>query len=133
MVIDKTLFIASAIIKNEKDELLLLQRSKESSFGEHWQLPEGKLETGEKPQEALIRELQEEIGVETVSLEFLAVNATPLEAKGAKYLAFRIIFNAKIKTDKIMLSNEHLNYKWVEKTEVKNLDLLPGTLEASQF
>jgi len=133
MAIDKTLLIASAVIKNEKDEILLLQRSKESSFSEHWQLPEGKLETGEKPQEALARELREEIGAETVSLELHSVNATQLEAKGTKYLAFRIIFDAKIKVDRIKLSNEHLDYKWVKKTEVKDLDLLPGTLEASQI
>lgn len=133
MVIDQIRFVASAIIQNENDEILLLQRSTKSSFSGFWQLPEGKLEEGEKPQEALERELKEEIGVETVSLELLAVKATPLEAKGIKYLAFRIIFNAKIKTNEIKLSNEHINYRWVKKKEVKDMKLLPGILEASQF
>ena len=130
MVIDKVLIIASAIIKNDKGELLLLERGETKTFQKHWQLPEGKLEAGENPQEALTRELQEEINAETVSLELLAVNATPLEAKGAKYLAFRIIFDAKIKVDKIKLSDEHLNYKWEKKEDIKNLQLLPGTSEA---
>lgn len=124
------LYIASAIIKNENDEILLLQRSETSSFSSHWQLPEGKLEEGEKPQEALKRELKEEIGAETEFLELQTVSANYLKVKGNEYLAFRIIFKVIIKKSKIKLSKEHINFRWVKKLDLNKFKLLPGVLEA---
>lgn len=130
MVIDKTLIIASAIIKNEKEEILLLKRGETKTFQGYWQLPEGKLEEKEKPELALKRELQEELGAKVKSLELVSVTATSLEAKGTKYLAFRIIFKIKLKENKITLSHEHSDYQWIKTDKVTSLKLLPGTFEA---
>ncbi|KKS77879.1 MAG: Mutator MutT protein [Candidatus Woesebacteria bacterium GW2011_GWB1_43_14] len=130
MVIDKVLIIASAIIKNGEQKILLLKRGKTKTFQGNWQLPEGKLEVGEKPQDALRRELKEELGagVDTLTLE--NVSQSTLEAKGTKYLAFRIIFKVKLKENKITLSSEHSDYRWVNTTDIPSMVLLPGTMEA---
>ena len=108
----------------------MLQRSETSSFSGHWQLPEGKLEKGEKPQEALTRELKEELNVDTKNIELLSANSTPLEARGTKYLAFRIIFDVQIENEDFTISHEHSDYKWVKREDIKDLDLLPGTIES---
>ncbi len=133
MIIDKTLVIASAVIKNEKDEILLLKRGKTKTFQGYWQLPEGKLEEKEKPQEALRREIKEELGVEVGSLELDGVSQSTLEAKGIKYLAFRIIFNVELRDDKISLSEEHSAYRWIDPEKASDLELLPGISEVLQI
>lgn len=130
MIIDKTLIIASAIIKNDRGEILLLKRGKTKTFKGHWQLPEGKLEEKERPQEALKREMKEELGADVDTVELYGVSQSTLEAKGVRYLALRIIFLVKLKSEKIKLSHEHSDYKWVKTNNLSNLKLLSGTLEA---
>ena len=57
------LSIAIGIIRNTKNEVLLGKRTKGSLMG-YWEFPGGKIESNETPEEALIREFQEELGVE---------------------------------------------------------------------
>lgn len=129
MNIDKVLVIASAIIvKNSK--VLLLKRGGTKTFQNHWQLPEGKLEQGEKPIDALKRELKEEINQTIKKAELTAVSCSPLEAKGIKYLACRLIFKTILKSYKIRLSEEHSDYGWFKTEDLNSLPLLPGTKEA---
>ena len=128
MTIDKIILIASSVIKNST-KVLLLQRGDDSSYPNHWQLPEGKLEEGEILAIALKREIKEEIGGEVSSLKFQTVFYTDLEAKGQQYLAIRAIFKAKLKSNEIKLSHEHKNYRWFSKKEALNLPLLPGIKE----
>lgn len=130
MVIDKILIIASAIVKNEKGEILLLKRGETKTFQGHWQLPEGKLEENESPQDALVRELREELGTEINTLELERVGQSTLEAKGTKYLAFRVIFKVKLEEGPLSLSHEHSDYAWLKPDKISTLELLPGTLEA---
>lgn len=131
MIIDKTLIIASAIIKNNKGEILLLKRGETKTFQNYWQLPEGKLEKKEKPITALKREIKEELGAEVKQLKLGAgVSQSELEAKGIKYLSFRIIFPVKLKTNYITLGSEHSDYQWIHPKKIKGLALLPGTREA---
>ena len=127
MIIDKVLIIVSAIIKNEKDKVLLLQRSKKSSYPGHWQLVEGKLKEDELPLGALEREVKEETGVKVSQIKMNTVTYNEIEAKGLKYLCFRIVFDAKVVSSKIKTSDEHISFGWFNKDEAIKLPLLPGT------
>lgn len=53
---------AAALIRN--DEILLCQRAKSARYALKWEFPGGKLEIGETPEEAVRRELREELGIE---------------------------------------------------------------------
>ncbi len=132
MVIDKVLIIASAIIENDKGEILLLKRGETKTFQGNWQLPEGKLEENEKPKDALKRELKEELGAEVKNLSLENVSQSTMDAKGTKYLAFRIIFKVKLKEGQITLSSEHSDYQWIMPKKLTSLELLPGTSGAIQ-
>ena len=129
MKIDKTLIIVSAILKNKEDKILLLKRGETRTFQAHWQLPEGKLEEKENPQEALGREIKEELGLDVNSVKLNGVSKSILQAKGVKYLTLRIIFLVKVKNKRIILSPEHSGYKWVKPNEIARFELLPGTAE----
>ena len=61
----KTVHVAAGIIRKEgSDELLAVQRGYGDMQG-LWEFPGGKLEAGERPEPALIRELDEELGIRT--------------------------------------------------------------------
>lgn len=132
MIIDSILVLASAIVKNRRGEVLLLQRSKNHSFPNHWQLTEGKLKNDEAPETALKREIQEEISQTASKLKLESASYIGLTAKGQKYLAFRLAYSVQLFSNDIKLSEEHKNFGWFSKTKALKLKLLPGTKEILQ-
>ena len=91
MNIDKVLVISTAIIRNAKNEILLVKRSKKSSYPDYWQLVEGKMESGESPEETINREVIEETKTQIDRIELKSVYHNEIEAKGLKYLCFRVV------------------------------------------
>ncbi len=59
----KTLLVVAAALVNENNEVLLAQRPKGKRLAGKWEFPGGKVEDGESPEEALARELKEELGI----------------------------------------------------------------------
>lgn len=60
----KTLLVVASALVNAQNEVLLAQRPAHKSLPGKWEFPGGKVEEGETPEAALIRELREELGVE---------------------------------------------------------------------
>ncbi len=118
------LVLASAIVNNSQGMLLLLKRSNSNrSFKECWQLPEGKLEFGETPKEALERELQEEIGLSSFVSKLLFVSSAIMQTdKKIKYHSIRIVYKVEWSGAKIKLSDDHSEYLWIKPKEVFSLD-----------
>ncbi|MEM1040618.1 MAG: (deoxy)nucleoside triphosphate pyrophosphohydrolase [Pseudomonadota bacterium] len=61
----KLVFVVACALVDADDRVLLAQRPPGKSMAGLWEFPGGKLEQGETPEEALIRELAEELGIET--------------------------------------------------------------------
>ena len=64
--------IAAIILENDKGEFLLALRDNKSwiPFPNHWDLIGGHVEEGETPEEALIREFKEELGLDLMDYKF---------------------------------------------------------------
>src|SRR5690348_7019902 len=60
----KTLLVVAAAIINDKNEVLLAERPKGKRLPGKWEFPGGKVESHESPEQALVRELHEELGIE---------------------------------------------------------------------
>ncbi len=60
----KTLLVVAAALINDNDEVLLAQRPEGKRLAGKWEFPGGKVEDGESPEGALVRELHEELGIE---------------------------------------------------------------------
>ena len=59
----KRVHVVAAVIRNAQQEILLALRPSDKHMGGLWEFPGGKCEAGESPQQALARELQEELGI----------------------------------------------------------------------
>ncbi|MGH1399061.1 MAG: (deoxy)nucleoside triphosphate pyrophosphohydrolase [Alphaproteobacteria bacterium] len=57
--------VAAAAIINDKSQILLAKRPEGKSMAGLWEFPGGKVEEGETPEFALMRELEEELGIES--------------------------------------------------------------------
>jgi len=63
----KLLLVSAVALIDADGRVLLAQRPEGKSLAGLWEFPGGKVEPGERPEEALIRELKEEIGIDTWS------------------------------------------------------------------
>ncbi|MDQ2094254.1 8-oxo-dGTP diphosphatase MutT [Rhodalgimonas zhirmunskyi] len=61
----KTLLVSAVALIDRDGRVLLAQRPEGKSMAGLWEFPGGKVEPGETPEAALIRELHEELGIET--------------------------------------------------------------------
>ncbi len=61
----KTLLVSAVALIDPDGRVLLAQRPEGKSMAGLWEFPGGKVEPGETPEAALIRELQEELGIDT--------------------------------------------------------------------
>jgi len=60
----KILLVVAAVIINPQGEILLAQRPEGKRLAGKWEFAGGKVEEGENPESAIIRELREELGIE---------------------------------------------------------------------
>lgn len=124
----KIVILVSGIVQDKEGKVLLLKRSKnnKSNIG-CWQLPEGKMKFGEKPTQALSRELREETDCKLTKAKLFTVQTTPMIVKGIRYHVIRIIFKTRI-MGKIKLSKDHSDYQWLGiKKVLTKLNLIAGT------
>jgi len=68
-LMSKVIHVAAGVIINSKGHILIAKRLADSHQGGLWEFPGGKLEAGETAEQALIRELNEELGIVSTSLE----------------------------------------------------------------
>src|SRR3546814_18960945 len=79
------LFVTAVALVDADGRVLVQQRSAHRSMAGLWEFPGGKVEDGETPEAALVRELREELGIETRSAS-LAPACFASEALGARHL-----------------------------------------------
>ncbi|CAM5686135.1 (deoxy)nucleoside triphosphate pyrophosphohydrolase [Streptomyces aurantiogriseus] len=64
---ERIVVVAAALL--DGDRLLAARRSAPPELAGRWELPGGKVEPGERPEDALVRELREELGVDAEVVE----------------------------------------------------------------
>ena len=60
----KLLLVVAVALVDADDRVLIAQRPQGKAMAGLWEFPGGKIESGERPEDALIRELREELGIE---------------------------------------------------------------------
>lgn len=67
------ILVSAVALQNEAGEILMAQRPEGKSMAGLWEFPGGKVETGETPEQALVRELAEELAIRTQVTDFEAI------------------------------------------------------------
>lgn len=79
--------LAGAILLNEQGEILLMHRNTETL--KQWELPGGKLEAGETPEQTVTRELKEELDVNVQPIDYLGFREFEDAGRTLKYHWFK--------------------------------------------
>jgi len=109
-----------ALIKDEMGRVLLIRE------GDMWELPGGGLEHGEIPQDALVREIYEEMGLEVIAVsEAPAYITTSLHRKGEYWIA-NIIYEVQVKDLNFVSSSECEEIHFFTKEEALLEKLFPN-------
>lgn len=103
-----------------KDGRLLLAKRKMRDGKEGWEFPGGKIEEGEKPEAALIREIEEELDMRVNPLDVISVKELVGES-GERMVFYAIL--AKAEEESRPVAREHEELRWVSPEEIKNFDL----------
>ena len=117
----KTVKVVGAIIINECDEVLCALRSPKMSLPNYWGFPGGKIEQGETPEEAVVREIMEELDTEVEVKELFDT----VEYDYPKFHLSMDCFICKIKKGDLVLK-EHEAAKWLAKETLHTVDWLPA-------
>lgn len=121
----KMINVVKAVIKKDDKYLLLLRSEKVDVFPYHWDFPGGKIDLGESPKEAIIREVFEETNLEIEPIEIIDEIEIEAIVKGKKSLVNFKIFSVKINFYEIKLSDEHLECKWMTEKEFMKIKVTP--------
>ena len=130
----KTRLVVVPILRDEQERILICRMPPDRGvFPDQWGLPGGGVESGERINEALAREIAEELGVtirEARPLFFkdgLHEKTFPDGSKRAIYMVF-LLYECRISSNEsIHLNPEFCDYAWVEPARLSSYDLNSAT------
>ncbi|SLN10916.1 CTP pyrophosphohydrolase [Aquimixticola soesokkakensis] len=121
----KTLLVSAVALIDIEGRVLLAQRPEGKSLAGLWEFPGGKVEEGETPESALVRELHEELGIETWN-SCLA----PLTFASHSYEEFHLLMPlfACRKWNGIPQPKEGQVLKWVRPLDLRDYRMPPADI-----
>ena len=117
--------VAALILRDSR--ILVCQRRRDDSHALQWEFPGGKVETGEIPQEALARELREELGVD-------AAIGKELYRTRHRYREFRpelelIFFQASVECSAMLQNLVFEGFEWADPSALPDYNFLEADEE----
>ena len=119
----KTVLVAACALIDADGRVLLAQRPPGKPIEGLWEFPGGKVEADERPEETLIRELKEELGI-VVSEPCLA----PLTFASHAYSDFHLLMPLYVcrRWDGIVTPLEHQQVTWVKPNRLRDYKMPPA-------
>ena len=122
----KRVLVAAGLIKGsvntDKADLFLVSRRRSGThLAGFWEFPGGKIEAGESPEQALIREVHEELGVRVEVGDIYAVGHHNYESREV----FLLVYEARL-IEGVPECKEVAELRWVSVSELLELELPPA-------
>jgi len=119
----KLVLVAACALIDTDGRVLIAQRPEGKSMAGLWEFPGGKVESGERPEQCLIRELREELGI-AVEEECLA----PLTFASHAYPDFHLLMPLYVcrRWRGIVEARERQRLKWVRPTALRDYPMPPA-------
>lgn len=119
----KLLLVVAVALFDEDNRVLIAQRPEGKALAGLWEFPGGKVDAGERPEQALIRELHEELGI-IVKEECLA----PLTFASHAYPDFHLLMPLYVcrRWQGFVRSREGQALKWVRTKELRDYPMPPA-------
>ena len=122
----KTIRVVAAVIKSKNNEETPIIFATQRGYGDFkggWEFPGGKIETGETPQEALKREIMEELDTEVVVGDLIDT----IEYDYPSFHLSMDCFWCKVINGNLVLK-EHEAAQWLTKEQLDDVDWLPADI-----
>jgi len=119
----RMLFVVACALIDPDRRVLIAQRPEGKSLAGLWEFPGGKVEAGETPEAALIRELEEELGISTKT-----ACLAPLSFASHSYDAFHLLMPLYVcrKWQGTPQAREHTALKWVRAQSLRDYPMPPA-------
>ena len=117
----KTIRVVAAVILSDDRQSVFATQRGYGEWKDWWEFPGGKIEPGETPEEALTREIREELNAEISINKFV----TTVEYDYPKFHLTMHCYLCSLATDSLHL-NEHEAAKWLTKEELDSVKWLPA-------
>ena len=125
----KTIEVVAAVILREEKVLCVRRDEHEKEYVSlKWEFPGGKVEVGESREEALVREIREELSVDIEVSEFLMT----VEHTYPDFYLTMHVFKCVLDQGEITL-NEHVALKWLSIDELDQLDWAAADIPVVKF
>ena len=120
--------VALGFIRNKQGKYLLAKRNAEKEHGGLWEFPGGKIEDGESPSEAIVREIMEEF---LADIEVKKLHQQYLHEDSVGQIEFFPI-SCSLKSS-VVNATEHQEYKFLNVEEVSGYELAPADYKALEI
>lgn len=131
------ILVSAAVIENERGEILIAQRPEHHKLaGGLWEFPGGKVEPGEDPEETVVREIREELGL---NIELLRTAQRPFALKSYVYETgthgvsletgihiVLLLYRAKVRSPYTVVLNDVSAVNWVSGLERPDVEFAPA-------
>lgn len=119
----KLMLVAAVALVDSDRRVLIAQRPEGKSLAGLWEFPGGKLEEGETPEVALIRELEEELCISTKS-----ACLAPVSFASHSYETFHLLMPLYVcrKWQGTPVAREHAALKWVRPQALRDYPMPPA-------